>query len=213
MLFVCSSFVCISAAHARELDRAVMQGSVQQLHTPALQAFLHLLPASMLLWAVTDVGPLTLDAAQSSLVPAVLVAVQVLHVPGCDWQLCCSWLCALQYVDLPQQRCPECAPDSGLRKPEMWATICQAQPCHHLGAGWTDIVTSVSSHHLSQLHCKMSQTRVSAARQSDKLRTHPHPPSPPLCADPGSPGSRPGLQRVPAAGHAGPGAPAGSIRA
>ena len=54
----------------------LLQVSVQALHTPALQAFLHLLPTSALLWLTTDAGPLTLDAAQSSLVPAVLLAVQ-----------------------------------------------------------------------------------------------------------------------------------------
>ena len=51
------------------------QGSVQSLRT-ALQAFLHLLPTSLLLWLTTDVGPLTVEAAQSSLVSAVLVAIQ-----------------------------------------------------------------------------------------------------------------------------------------
>ena len=63
----------------------LLQGSVQALPTPALQAFLHLLPTSALLWLTTDAGPLTLDAAQSSLVPAVLLAVQA----SCSHPMAC----------------------------------------------------------------------------------------------------------------------------
>lgn len=55
----------------------MLQEAMQPLQTPAIQSFLHLLPSTAVLWAVTDLGPLTLATLKGSLVSIVLSGLQV----------------------------------------------------------------------------------------------------------------------------------------
>ena len=64
-----------------------VQGAMQPLHTPALQACLHLLPASALLWLSADGEALTVGAVHASLVPVTLTFVQVCRCQAFEAEL------------------------------------------------------------------------------------------------------------------------------
>ena len=53
-----------------------LQGAMQALRTPCIQAFLHLLPAGGLLWAFLDVAPLTVGLAKGIAPTAASSALQ-----------------------------------------------------------------------------------------------------------------------------------------
>ena len=54
-----------------------LQQSLEPLHTPAIQMFLHLLPAVCLTYALVDVPPLTGKSLQASTVSTFLYGIQV----------------------------------------------------------------------------------------------------------------------------------------
>ena len=59
------------------LNFLCLQQSLEPLHTPAIQMFLHLLPAVCLTYALVDVAPLTGKALQASAVSTFLYGIQV----------------------------------------------------------------------------------------------------------------------------------------
>lgn len=66
---------------------------MQALRTPCIQAFLHLLPAGGLLWAFTDVAPLTVGLAKGIAPTAACSALQarpMLVTPASRCQQACS---------------------------------------------------------------------------------------------------------------------------
>ena len=58
-------------------ETVLLQSSMQQLRTPGVQTFLHLLPTALLLWFTVDVDPLSLESILATIVPTVLTGLQV----------------------------------------------------------------------------------------------------------------------------------------
>ena len=56
----------------------IVQASLQPLHTPGIQAFLHLLPTVAGLWMLVEVGPLTKETALGVGPTAGLCALKVI---------------------------------------------------------------------------------------------------------------------------------------
>lgn len=56
----------------------LLQASLQPLHTPGIQAFLHLLPTVCGLWMIVEVGPLTKETALGVAPTAGLGALKVI---------------------------------------------------------------------------------------------------------------------------------------
>ena len=63
----------------RQIVSAMVQGAIRGLRTPCIQAFLHMLPALGLLWALVEVAPLTAGLARGAAPSAAVSALQV-HV-------------------------------------------------------------------------------------------------------------------------------------
>ncbi|CAL8470893.1 g10435 [Coccomyxa elongata] len=74
----------------------LVQASLQPLHTPGIQAFLHLLPTVCGLWMLVDVGPLTKETALGVVPTAGLGALKVLCLFGAllysDVRLVLAWI-------------------------------------------------------------------------------------------------------------------------
>ncbi|BDA45514.1 hypothetical protein COCOBI_07-3010 [Coccomyxa sp. Obi] len=74
----------------------LVQASLQPLHTPGIQAFLHLLPTVCGLWMLVEVGPLTKETALGVAPTAGLGALKVLCLFGAllysDVRLVLAWI-------------------------------------------------------------------------------------------------------------------------
>ena len=68
----------------------LVQASLQPLHTPGIQAFLHLLPTVSGLWMLVEVGPLTKETALGVGPTAGLSALKVSILPGMIGNACCA---------------------------------------------------------------------------------------------------------------------------
>lgn len=83
-----------------------LQGAMQALRTPCIQAFLHLLPAGGLLWAFMDVVPLTVGLAKGIAPTAVSNALQARSMLMASVR-CCQLL-AVIVSGLKGVTCPSC---------------------------------------------------------------------------------------------------------
>ena len=111
---------------------------MQQLHTPAIQSFLHLLPATILVWSLADVEPLSLQGLQASLVPCVLTSLQV--SPHAVLLFLQHWCSSQLSVSPLQVLCPALQPPAAACT-SSWQSVPMSPSWQPLSAAFFSIVS------------------------------------------------------------------------